>query len=287
MSASAGTKVFTTTNNDGKVTFHVTTSATLPSNSSVTGVASPIQMGSSAQPPTPKKGTSTGRGVPPPVPPNKPVIPPKKTSGAAAGMTPHSSAGQHSNLFPVALSGSKNTPTEGVDHGRPISFQVQPLQMAGQVVPHQGIKFGIVISKDKIKVSNPLEQGSTGASEDVCKVANPFKVGGSPDAALDCEAPVLKHEESVPSSQINALVSQHTSSCPLHSTVPETDLLEKELEVFHQIFCSMVTHSCTSAEIKGSKMPSRLRLSSLLLIRVSNSFEFPALVGGQANYRVS
>ncbi|CAG2056255.1 unnamed protein product, partial [Timema podura] len=64
LSASPGTKVFTTTQG-GKVTFHVTTSA-------------------SGEPSVPaqqlgvKKLVPPSRGVPPPVPPNKPVVPPKK-----------------------------------------------------------------------------------------------------------------------------------------------------------------------------------------------------------------
>nr|CAD7260196.1 unnamed protein product [Timema shepardi] len=64
LSASPGTKVFTTTQG-GKVTFHVTTSAsgepTVPAQ----------QLGV-------KKLVPPSRGVPPPVPPNKPVVPPKK-----------------------------------------------------------------------------------------------------------------------------------------------------------------------------------------------------------------
>lgn len=91
------------------------------------------------------------------------------------------------------------------------------------------MKFGIVISKDKLKI-NSAEQGASRSGEDVCNV--PFKVGGGPDCAPDGEAPVLKHEESLP-----------PECCPLYVT--ETDLFEQELKIFQQVLCSMVAPSCT------------------------------------------
>ncbi|XP_046444739.1 CTTNBP2 N-terminal-like protein isoform X3 [Daphnia pulex] len=156
VSASAGTKVFTTTNNEGKVTFHVTTSATLPTS---TSAASATGTATSAQPTTPKKSAALARGIPPPVPPNKPVIPPKKSSTATAtSMASSSVSGQMIN--PVVISCSNNPQVTTVDHGRPISLEVHPVHKAGQVGSHQGLKFGITISKDKIQISsNPPEQG--------------------------------------------------------------------------------------------------------------------------------
>ena len=56
--SSGNNKVFTTTQG-GKVTFHVTTSTAS----------------------APRKPVIPTRGVPPPVPPNKPALPPKKTDG--------------------------------------------------------------------------------------------------------------------------------------------------------------------------------------------------------------
>ncbi|XP_071440126.1 CTTNBP2 N-terminal-like protein isoform X2 [Hetaerina americana] len=105
LSASPGTKVFTTTQG-GKVTFHVTTnscggspiaptqvtqvaSATPATAPPVVATASPTPLTQptpqAAQPPVPgmapvppKKVAPLGRGAPPPVPPNKPIVPPKK-----------------------------------------------------------------------------------------------------------------------------------------------------------------------------------------------------------------
>ena len=78
----SGSKVFTTTNKEGKVTFHVAPTVTTP------------------QPTTPKKVTSSlGRGVPPPVPPNKPIIPPKKSNSISGPMP-----------FPMAVISSSNHP---------------------------------------------------------------------------------------------------------------------------------------------------------------------------------
>ncbi|XP_046444742.1 CTTNBP2 N-terminal-like protein isoform X5 [Daphnia pulex] len=106
VSASAGTKVFTTTNNEGKVTFHVTTSATLPTS---TSAASATGTATSAQPTTPKKSAALARGIPPPVPPNKPVIPPKKSSTATATSMASSSVSGPAGL---TSSASSSTPAE-------------------------------------------------------------------------------------------------------------------------------------------------------------------------------
>ncbi|PSN52052.1 hypothetical protein C0J52_04543 [Blattella germanica] len=109
LSASPGTKVFTTTQG-GKVTFHVTTNTGLPAGAT--------------QPPAPesqtKKPAPPGRGIPPPVPPNKPVVPPKKEAVSAAVRRPDSA-------------------TDG------LSAEGKSQKASGG----QGAKFGISIAKDK------------------------------------------------------------------------------------------------------------------------------------------
>jgi len=110
-------KVFTTTNKEGKVTFHVTPTTT-----------------PAPQPTTPKKVSSAlARGVPPPVPPNKPIIPPKK-SNSISGLMP----------FPMALISSSNHQHQSAE------------------VP---VKFGI-ISKEKIlQSSSGISNPSSAATE--------------------------------------------------------------------------------------------------------------------------
>ncbi|XP_059491160.1 CTTNBP2 N-terminal-like protein [Neocloeon triangulifer] len=63
LQASPGTKVFTSTNQDGRVTYHVKSA-----------VAPPLPAAAKKPPLVPP---AAGRGAPPPIPPNKPVVPPK------------------------------------------------------------------------------------------------------------------------------------------------------------------------------------------------------------------
>lgn len=242
VSASAGTKVFTTTNNEGKVTFHVTTSATLPSTSS-TGTACTTTI-TPVQPTTPKKSAAMARGVPPPVPPNKPVIPPKKSSVTATSISSSSVTGQTISPIPVVISCSNNSQVTTVDHGRPISLEVQPLHKAGQIGSHQGIKFGITISKDKIQISsNPQsQQGSAAADEEVRETL--MQVGDDEGVHNSQESQTIGHE-----------VSTSTSSLfPSCLALPEWNVLEKELDEFQQLLNSMASPTSTSFAL--SSLPS-------------------------------
>ena len=110
LSASPGTKVFTTTQG-GKLTFHVTTNAGVPQ----PPISEPL-------PPQTKKPMPPGRGIPPPVPPNKPVVPPKKEAVSAAARRPDS-----------------------VTDGLPAEGKNQKALSGGT----QGAKFGISITKEK------------------------------------------------------------------------------------------------------------------------------------------
>lgn len=248
VSASAGTKVFTTTNNEGKVTFHVTTSATLPSTSSAgsTGTASTP----AAQPTTPKKSAILARGVPPPVPPNKPVIPPKKTS-SATGTTTTSVSGQTFNPLPVVISCSNNPQVTTVDHGRPISLEVHPLHKAGQIGSHQGVKFGITISKDKIQISsNPPQQQQGLAGDPKVREGAVMQVG---DGVVDgSRADSQAHEVSDSSSAAPSL-------SPLLSPF-SLALLEKELDDFQKLLGSMAT-TPNSSSTSPSSLSGRLEKS--------------------------
>lgn len=234
VSASAGTKVFTTTNNEGKVTFHVTTSATLPTSTSAgttTGTATPAP-----QPTTPKKSAALSRGHPPPVPPNKPVIPPKKSSTATATtMTSSSVSGQMIN--PVVIPRSNNPQVTTVDHGRPISLEVHPVHKAGQVGSHQGLKFGITISKDKIQISSNIPE--QGLADQVVREAVVQVGDGVDDGSGDSQAP--GHEIS----------GDNSSRSPLSPSC--LALLEKELNDFQQLLSSMATPTSSFAP---SSLPS-------------------------------
>jgi hypothetical protein len=117
LSASPGTKVFTTTQG-GKVTFHVTTNAGL-----LTGV--PQSQVPESLPPT-KQPRPPGRGIPPPIPPNKPVVPPKKETVSVAARRPEPSSSATDSL--------------------PAESKSQKVMSGGA----QGLKFGISVTKDKI-----------------------------------------------------------------------------------------------------------------------------------------
>ncbi|XP_021930393.1 uncharacterized protein CG10915-like isoform X4 [Zootermopsis nevadensis] len=118
LSASPGTKVFTTTQG-GKVTFHVTTNAGL-----LTGV--PQSQVPETLPLQTKKPMPPGRGIPPPVPPNKPVVPPKKETVSVAARRPEPSSSAADSL--------------------PAESKIQKVMSGGA----QGLKFGISVTKDKI-----------------------------------------------------------------------------------------------------------------------------------------
>ncbi|KAF4520187.1 hypothetical protein B566_EDAN003900 [Ephemera danica] len=76
LSASPGTKVFTTTQG-GKVTYHVKTNSAATPAATPPPPCPPSSSGITATNTT-KKLPPAGRGAPPPVPPNKPVVLPKK-----------------------------------------------------------------------------------------------------------------------------------------------------------------------------------------------------------------
>ena len=262
VSASAGTKVFTTTNNEGKVTFHVTTSATLPSTTSAgsTGTAATP----AAQPTTPKKSAILARGVPPPVPPNKPVIPPKKTS-TVTGVASSSVSGQTLSPQPVVISCSNNPQVTTIDHGRPISLEVHPLHKAGQIGSHQGVKFGITISKDKIQISSnpPLQQQQGLAGEPKIHDGAVVQVGDG-TGVVDCSrANSQAHEvsDSSPTPSLSPLLSPFSLA-----------LLEKELDDFQQLLSSMATTPNYSSSSSPSSSSGSWRGVSFLFLFFSSSF---------------
>ncbi|KAK3921024.1 CTTNBP2 N-terminal-like protein [Frankliniella fusca] len=71
----SGTKLYATSAG-GKLTFHVSAAAAAAAEAAAANESAT----SSGQPQPPPKKAALGRGVPPPVPPNKPVVPPKKDS---------------------------------------------------------------------------------------------------------------------------------------------------------------------------------------------------------------
>lgn len=100
----------------GKVTFHVTT------------IGSPAEVV--------KKQAGVGRGAPPPVPPNKPVVPPKKDT----------------------ILGRRGESTLTGEEQKP---------------PQQTVKFGITVSKENSKVVHPsgATEGQVGPADPTCSVA--------------------------------------------------------------------------------------------------------------------
>ena len=128
-------------------------------------------------------------------------------------------------INPVVISYSNNSQVTTVDHGQPISLEVHPVYKAGQLGSHQGLKFGITISKDKIQISSNLpEQGI--ADQEVRDAV--LQVGdGVFDGSRDSQAP--GHEISIDNSPHSPI----SSSC--------LALLEKELDDFQQLLSSMAT----------------------------------------------
>lgn len=275
VSASAGTKVFTTTNNEGKVTFHVTTSATLPS---ATPAAPAAVVG--AQPTTPKKTANVGRGIPPPVPPNKPIIPPKKSStstmpssSGAVISAPISSqlSGQTPSPLPVVISCSNNPQVTTVERGRPISLElVQPVPKAGQIASQQGVKFGITITKDKIQISSnpppPTHSTATTPQSPRPMTDEVVQVGDG----LDCDigrswwAPESEHAE--PTILVRTLPSPPfplSSSLSLALSDFEV-LLNRELDDFQQLLDSMDSPASTSPLSPSLSSPSTSSSTSWL-----------------------
>jgi len=269
VSASAGTKVFTTTNNEGKVTFHVTTSATLPS---ATPAAPATVVG--AQPTTPKKTVNVGRGMPPPVPPNKPIIPPKKSStstmssssGAVVSAPINSQlTGQTPSPLPVVISCSNNPQVTTVERGRPISLElVQPVPKAGQVASQQGVtSIGITITKDKIQISSnpppPTHPTATAPQSPRPMNDEAVQVGDG----LDCDigrswwAPEPEHAEPT---ILLARTPPSPLSSPLSLALSDFEvLLNRELDDFQQLLDSMDS-SASNSPLPPS--PSQFSLTS-------------------------
>lgn len=148
---------------------------------------------------------------------------------AATSISAGSVTGQTITPLPVVISCSNNPQVTTVDHGRPFSFEVQPLHKAGQVGLHQGVKFGLLISKDKIQISsNPAQEGVVGAGEEVRESV--MQVGDDGiDTSQESQAP--GHEGSAGSFPLS----------PLCLALPEWDVLEKELDEFQQILSSMTS----------------------------------------------
>jgi hypothetical protein len=237
------TQVFSTTS-QGKVTFHVTTTV---ASRGVAGAAG-----------------GAGRGIPPPVPPNKPQILPKKDNLMGAGRAVNSAA--------AALGGSPGTVKPGgdvtvLDRGQPISFEVNPQKQ-------QALKFGITISKDKIHITNAHHQhqgassssdgkgGEAGGQQQVNGACLPVPVPVPVDlpSLSSSPAPVTtKRSSSVPpppppppapNPTLNATSTLSLSS-PLSLSLDRThaqpsspssldlDLLGSALDDFHELLSSM------------------------------------------------
>ena len=199
LSASPGTKVFTTTQG-GKVTFHVTTNASLP-----TGVPQ-SQTPESSLPSQAKKPMPPGRGIPPPVPPNKPVVPPKKETVPAPTRRPE-----------LSSSASDSLPAEG--KGQKTSGGAQAM------------KFGISITKDKIP-----PQGA----EIVDGRRDPQVGAGSQCSHGDCSSTHVEAANNARSGPAPA-----SAPTGLHEPRPPTstghgfEMLDPELADFQQILISM------------------------------------------------
>lgn len=198
LSASPGTKVFTTTQG-GKVTFHVTTNASLP-----TGV--PQSQTPESLPSQAKKPMPPGRGIPPPVPPNKPVVPPKKETVPAPSRRPE-----------LSSSAADSLPTEGKGQ-----------KMSGAA---QAVKFGISITKDKIP-----PQGA----EIVDGRRDPQVGAGSQSSHGDCPSTHVEAANNARSGPVPA-----SAPTGLHEPRPPTstghgfEMLDPELADFQQILISM------------------------------------------------
>ncbi|XP_023703483.1 uncharacterized protein CG10915 isoform X3 [Cryptotermes secundus] len=201
LSTSPGTKVFTTTQG-GKVTFHVTTNASLP-----TGML-PSQTPESLTSQT-KKPMPPGRGIPPPVPPNKPVVPPKKETVSVAVRRPEASS-----------STADSVPAEG---------KSQKLISGGA----QGVKFGISVTKDKIP---------TQGVELVDSRRDPQVGAGSQCSSSACASSSTHVEAASNARSGPAPASIPTDlheSPPTTSAAHGFEMLDPELADFQQILISM------------------------------------------------
>ncbi|GAB6020687.1 hypothetical protein CHUAL_003356 [Chamberlinius hualienensis] len=135
VSASSGTRVYTTTQG-GRLTFHVTAPPQPPKK--------PPQLGANATSPAPS-GVA-GRGAPPPVPPNKPVLPKKDAPVFVQhALVGGSGGGSSSSSSSSSSSGSSAT----------------PVKIAATSTPGGGLKFGITISKpSSAQLTNAVNSGS-------------------------------------------------------------------------------------------------------------------------------
>ncbi|XP_069693124.1 CTTNBP2 N-terminal-like protein isoform X4 [Periplaneta americana] len=199
LSASPGTKVFTTTQG-GKLTFHVTANAGLPA-----GV--PQTKAPEALPPQTKKPIPPGRGVPPPVPPNKPVVPPKKEAVSVAARRPE-----------PASPATDTLPAEG---------KSQKVMSGGA----QGVKFGISVTKDKI----PTQGGELvdGRRDPQVGAGSP----SSPACASSTHVEAANNARSGPA-PASVPTGLHESP-PATTTGHGFEMLDPELADFQQILISM------------------------------------------------
>ncbi|KAG8234441.1 hypothetical protein J437_LFUL014187 [Ladona fulva] len=209
----------------------------------------------------PKKVAPLGRGAPPPVPPNKPVVPPKKEAFPRA-------------ITPLAASAASVASI-------PDSSQSSNMVDAKKPVPSGGLKFGKGIPKDKNRVTDRSPQqgveaggggggdasshhhpdaggggragrrepqvGECGCNRDICHC------GTCPAPSLDETQPATAHL--VPPNPATHSCSQTADAAPLnggvlaHSEVarpalheaPDLDMLGQELADFQDLLSSMVS----------------------------------------------
>ncbi|XP_046406944.1 CTTNBP2 N-terminal-like protein isoform X2 [Ischnura elegans] len=241
LSASPGTKVFTTTQG-GKVTFHVTTNsggspltppqatqvpatvvatpaAAITSPAIVASLAPAQQPMAGVAPVPPKKVSPLGRGVPPPVPPNKPVVPPKKETVPRAPPAPDASS----------------------------------VAEAKKAVP--GLKFGTV--KEKIRLPGEAGSGdvvSGGAQRPGAAGAAVAEAGGRAGRREQPQVggAVPEDESLGGSAEVAAnggVALAHVARPPALHATPDLDMLGQELADFQDLLSSMVS----GADIASSK----------------------------------
>ncbi|CAG0886110.1 unnamed protein product [Cyprideis torosa] len=143
----------------------------------------------------PRKPIPIGRGVPPPVPPNKPVVPPKKEGLGGSTGVPQSSP--QPKVASAATLGANQTEMT-VERGKPFSIEV-PCNPKGSGSPQpQSVKVGITISKDKIRISknsNETSSSSTTTAINSSAATSPQQVPDRPSSLSLPSPPEDKGEE--------------------------------------------------------------------------------------------
>lgn len=179
-----GAKLYATSAG-GKLTFHVSAAAAAAAEAAAANEsATPA-----GQPQPPPKKTALGRGVPPPVPPNKPVVPPKKDSvvgrkvdGGLDGATPGAKLGLVSKdkAPQVGREPSIGPTVCGVDslHATAAIAATAPARQASSHTPSasSGESSGPVDVNSAVLVSNEASLGAP-----VVPVINAPSPAASPD----------------------------------------------------------------------------------------------------------